>query len=103
MKILLVCGGGASSGFLCQKMKVSAKEQGIDAMIDAISETELEDCLDGVNVVLFGPHLKYMQNEFEEILTPEGIPFSFIPDSYYASLDGGKTLEYAQNIIENRR
>ena len=100
MKILLVCGGGASSGFLCQKMRMSAKQQGIDASVDAISETELEDCLDDVNVVLFGPHLRYMEKELEEILNPEGIPFEFIPEQYYATLDGEKTLDYAKQMID---
>lgn len=99
MKILLVCGGGASSGFLCQKMRMSAKQQGINVMVDAISETELEDCLDDVKVVLFGPHLKYMEKEIEEILNPEGIPYAFIPEQYYATLDGEKTLEFAKQLI----
>ena len=37
----------------------AGKEAGIDVDVEAISETELEDYVDGKDVVLIGPHLKY--------------------------------------------
>ena len=41
MNILLICGGGFSSGFLVQNMKKAAQQLGGDIAIDARSETEL--------------------------------------------------------------
>ena len=59
MKILLMCGAGASSGFMAQAMRKAAKEKGIeDIDIFARSEAEMANNLKGVDVVLFGPHLE---------------------------------------------
>ena len=41
MKILLMCGAGASSGFMAQAMRKAAKEQGLDD-IDVIARSEAE-------------------------------------------------------------
>lgn len=58
MKILLMCGAGASSGFIAQAMRKAAKEQGIENFeIIARSEAEMMNNLQGTDLVMFGPHL----------------------------------------------
>lgn len=41
MKILLMCGAGASSGFMAQAMRKAAKERGMDIEVIARSEAEM--------------------------------------------------------------
>ena len=39
--ILLACGAGASSGFIAQKMRKAAKQQGLEVSIRAVSDTDI--------------------------------------------------------------
>lgn len=98
-EILLVCGGGASSGFLAQKMNEAAKANGIEAHVEAIGESEIEDYIDDKELVMVGPHLKYLEDDLKEILDEYEVPFTFIPQEYYGALDGASTLQYGLDIL----
>ncbi|WP_348921184.1 PTS sugar transporter subunit IIB [Enterococcus rotai] len=100
--ILLVCGGGASSGFLAQSMKKSAKAQGLAVTVEAVGDSEIEDYIEDKDVVLFGPHLRYMEAELKETMDEfDEIPYDFIPDEYYGALDGGGTLAFALSLLKD--
>lgn len=63
MKILLMCGAGASSGFMAQAMRKAAKEQGLDDIdVIARSEAEMTNNLKGTDIIMFGPHLAYKKD-----------------------------------------
>lgn len=101
--ILLVCGGGASSGFLAQSMKKNAKMQDLKVTVEAVGDSEIEDYIDEKDVVLFGPHLRYMEADLKEIMSEfDGIPFDFIPDDFYGALDGASTLNFALSLIKDK-
>jgi len=101
-KVMIVCGGGASSGFLAQKIRKAAKNRDIDLDIKARSESELEDYLEELDVVLFGPHLKYMEAELKEKAEPYNIPVSIIEHSIYGLIDGEKGLELILELLNNK-
>lgn len=101
--ILLVCGGGASSGFLAQSVKKAIKERGMDIIVEAVGESEIEEYIDEKDIVLFGPHLKYMEEDLKEILKPYKIPYEFIPEQYYGAINGAGTLEFAIKCTEKGR
>ncbi|MDD6710774.1 MAG: hypothetical protein PUE27_01625 [Sharpea porci] len=42
LNVLLVCGSGASSGFMAANMRKAAKEMGLDYQIKVRSESEFE-------------------------------------------------------------
>lgn len=101
MKILLMCGAGASSGFMAQAMRKAAKEKGIeDIDIFARSEAEMANNLKGVDVVLFGPHLAFKKEALEKDLAQYNIPFAFIDKDAYGSIDGKATLQQALDVWE---
>lgn len=102
MKILLICGAGASSGFMAQAMRRAAKAQGIELTVLARSEGELRDNLDGTNIVLIGPHLAYKEPAIKAVLDSHGIPHMIIPEDIYGSLDGEELLELALEAIEGK-
>jgi len=100
MNILLVCGGGASSSFLAQNMIKAAAKEGLDITIDAIGETELEDYIEDRDLILIGPHLKYLDEELGGVINEYHVPYRYIKDEYYAKLDGASTLKDAINVIQ---
>lgn len=102
MNILVVCGGGASSSFIAQNVFKAGKAEGLDLTVDAISETELEDYADGRDVILVGPHLKYIEESIKEITEQYGVPYAFIEAQNYATMNGKAILEQAKEIINNK-
>jgi cellobiose-specific phosphotransferase system component IIB len=95
MKVLIVCGAGASSGFIAQRMRKAAKTRGLELQVDARSETELADHLDGTDVVLVGPHLQYMLDKVTAVTEQRGVPAVLLPQRVYGMLDGEAALELA--------
>lgn len=99
--ILLACGAGASSGFIAQKMRKAAQKQGLDVSIRAVSDTEIMENIDGVGVLLIGPHLKHKFAEIEEEVSNCGVKVTIIDRRYYATLDGESALKQALELMGN--
>ncbi len=97
-KILLICGAGASSGFLAQSMRKAAKKKGIEVSIEARSESELQEYIERIDTLLIGPHLKYMESELREKVKSYGIQVAVIDQLIYGTLDGEKALDLALNL-----
>ncbi|MDQ0361171.1 PTS sugar transporter subunit IIB [Breznakia pachnodae] len=95
IKILLCCGAGMSSGFLAQKARQAAKKKGIMASIDARAESEVNDYLKSIDVLMVGPHYAIRLNDFEQMAAPYNVPVVLIPQNIYAGLDGNALLELA--------
>lgn len=100
LNVLLICGSGASSGFMAANMRKAAKERKLDINITARSESELESYINDIDVLMIGPHLAYLLDEIDEILN--GIPVKAIlmKPEYYSSLDGNKAIDHILSIIE---
>lgn len=102
MKILLMCGAGASSGFMAQSMRKAAREQGIESLeIIARSEAEMASNLKGTDLVMFGPHLAFKKEALENDLKKYDVPFVFINKDAYGSIDGAATLQQALNALKH--
>lgn len=56
--ILLICGSGASSGFMAANMRKAAKKAELYYKIQARSEAELGEYADEIDALMVGPHLK---------------------------------------------
>ena len=95
MELLIVCGGGASSSFIAQNVQKEGNARGLDITVDAISETELEDYAEGRAAILAGPHLRYLEENLREITDEYNVPFAFIAETDYASMNGKNILDQA--------
>lgn len=103
MKILLMCGAGASSGFMAQAMRKAAKAQNMeDIEIIARSDAEMMNNLKGTDLIMFGPHLEYKKDALENDLKQYNIPFTFIDKDAYGSIDGEATLRQALDALKDR-
>lgn len=96
--ILLVCGTGASSGFMAKNVRIAAKEKGLEISVKARGDAEVEDYIEEIDLLLVGPHLKYMVKDLEEIAFPHNVPVKLIPEEAYGSLDGLAVLDFIEKI-----
>ena len=100
IKILLVCGGGASTGFLVQNMRKVAAQKDMEMTIDARSETQLASILHDVSVVLAAPHLRFQEAKIKELCSPRGIPYGFIEPMQYGTMDGEAVIQQALELLQ---
>ncbi|MGO2787487.1 MAG: PTS sugar transporter subunit IIB, partial [Enterococcus faecalis] len=64
--ILLICGSGASSGFMAAAIRKAAKKRQIEVTVKATSESQLDERINEIDCLLIGPHLAYMLNDIQE-------------------------------------
>lgn len=98
LNILLVCGSGASSGFMAANMRKAAKKAGLDYKIQARSEAELNDYANDIDVLMVGPHLK---SEFEALQksVPDKVVTILMKPDYYSILDGAAAVEHIKSEV----
>ncbi|MCF4061655.1 PTS sugar transporter subunit IIB [Pediococcus acidilactici] len=98
LNVLLVCGSGASSGFMAANMRKAAKKVGLDYKIQARSEAELNDYANDIDVLMVGPHLK---SEFEALQksVPDKVVTILMKPDYYSILDGAAAVEHIKSEV----
>lgn len=92
LKVLLACGSGASSGFMASSMRRAAQENNVNADIHAVSDSEIPAFMDKVNVIMLGPHIKYLEEELKTKAAAYGVPVACISQKAYGVLDGKRAL-----------
>jgi PTS system cellobiose-specific IIB component len=98
-RVLVVCGGGASSGFLAQSIRKAAKANGTEMVVDARSETEVDEYVDRIDVLLVGPHLAYMEDKLRAQVEPRGIKVALLPHKIYGRLDGAGAYKLIPELV----
>ena len=91
--VLLICGSGASSGFMAAAIRKAAKKKGEEISVKAASEAQLDDWLDQIDTLLIGPHLAYIKDDVTAKTAGKNIQVAIIPQAIYGTLDGTKALE----------
>ena len=99
MKILLVCSAGMSTSLLVTKMEKAAKEKGIGVEIFALSAGEGKKILKDVDLVLLGPQVRFMKNEFVKLAT---VPVDVIDMLSYGRMEGEKVLNNALALLAQK-
>ncbi len=99
MKILLVCSAGMSTSLLVLKMQKAAEERGIEAEILALGAGEGKKILKTVDIVLLGPQVRFMKNEFDKLAT---VPVGVIDMLAYGRMQGDKVLDQALALLEQK-
>ncbi|MDD3223379.1 MAG: PTS sugar transporter subunit IIB [Clostridium sp.] len=97
-KILLFCNAGMSTSMLVTKMRKEAKNKNIDATIDAFPEAQMSKHLDGVDVVLLGPQIKYVLPRAKKLCDEKNIPVEVINTADYGLMNGAKVLQRALKL-----
>ncbi|OUN89945.1 PTS sugar transporter subunit IIB [[Collinsella] massiliensis] len=93
--MLLVCGSGASSGFMAANIRKAASARGMDVSVVARSESEIESYIDEIDVLMAGPHLAYIMDEVDELAEANpDLKVILMRKDYYATLDGEAALDH---------
>ena len=93
MRILVVCGAGASSTFVAQRVRRAAHARGLALTAFAGTEPSLMIDLDTVDVVLVGPHLAPEITRIERSAARHGVRVVLLPDDVFTDLTGERTLD----------
>lgn len=94
LSVLLVCGSGASSGFMAANMRKAAGKQGLEIDIKARSESEIESYIDEIDALMVGPHLAYIMDEVEDYIHDTDVKVILMKAEYYSTLDGDKAITH---------
>ena len=98
MKILVVCGAGASSTFVAQRLRSAASAAGLDWDASAGVEHSVVD--GGHDLVLVGPHLADRLSALRDRVR---VPVVLLPADVFADRDGVRTLAIARSAIDEAR
>ncbi len=102
VNIVLVCEHGASTGMLTTRMRDAAVKLGKEASINAYSFTKLDEVIDGADIVLLGPQVRFKKKMFEEKYADKGIEFMVIDTVDYGMMNGEKVFKTVLEHLENK-
>lgn len=99
--IMLACSAGMSTSLLVTKMEKAAEAKGIDVDIFAVSASDVDTNLENksVDVLLLGPQVRFMKDQFESKLSDKNIPVDVINMSDYGMMNGENVLNQALSLI----
>ena len=100
LRVLLVCGSGASSGFMAANIRKAAKEKGLEMSVQARSDSEIDNYIEDVDLIMVGPHLEYVMDELEEYTEEYPVKIALMKPEYYSALDGAKAIEHILSLYE---
>lgn len=101
LNVLLVCGSGASSGFMAANMRKAASKRGLSVDIKARSESEIENYIDEIDALMVGPHLAYILDEVDEYIHEYPVKVILMKASYYSTLDGDQAIAHLLEVMES--
>lgn len=94
IRVLLVCGSGASSGFMAANIRKAAAARGLNLSVTARSESEIENYVDEIDVLMVGPHLAYIVDEVDDYVGDRPIAVILMSPDYYSTLDGNLAVDH---------
>ena len=100
MKILVVCGAGASSTFVAQRVRHAAHARGLNVTAIAGTELSLPIDLDDADIVLVGPQLAHAMERIEKDAAYRGTRVVILPADVFTDLDGSRTLALIQDSLD---
>lgn len=103
LRILLCCGAGMSSGFLASNARKIAKKQKLAVSVEARSQSEVAQHLTYTDILLLGPHYATELETFRQTAAPYNIKVAVIPQDIYASLDGARLIQLAQQMADEKQ
>jgi PTS system cellobiose-specific IIB component len=100
LNILLVCGSGASSGFMAANLRKAAKIANIDMKVIARSESEIEDYIEEIDAIMIGPHFAHILDETKELAEEYKVSVLVMKKEYYKTLDGQMALNHLISVLK---
>lgn len=92
MRILVVCGAGASSTFVAQRLRRAALDSGLHYDATAVSRSALAGRLGEAEIILIGPHLTDAIDGIRMDAAAYSVPVILLPEDIFTDRDGARTL-----------
>jgi len=94
MRIIVVCGAGASSTFVAQRIRRAAAARGLSVQAAASSASGLDEALRGADVLLVGEHMG-QTGALRERAVAASVPVAVLPPGSSSVADGDAALDLA--------
>lgn len=102
LNIVLLCQFGASTGMLAERIEKAAAAKGEEAVVNAYSFSKVGEVIDGADIILLGPQIRFKKAAFEKEYADRGVPFIVIDTQAYGMLNGEKIYQDVKNEIEKK-
>ncbi|QEW02429.1 PTS sugar transporter subunit IIB [Microbacterium lushaniae] len=102
MRILVICGAGASSTFVAQRVRRAAHEHGLPYSAVAGTTGSLAIDLDSADIVLVGPHLAAERDRIERSAAALDVAVAVLPEDIFSDLTGERTLDLVRATLAGR-
>jgi len=103
MRILVVCGAGASSTFVAQRVRHAAQAAGRELSAVAGTEQSLPIDIAAADVVLVGPHLQDSLDRIRREAETRRARVVLLPPDIYSDLHGTRTLALVDEVLATGR
>jgi len=100
LNIVLLCQFGASTGMLVDKIAEAAKNKDIEAVVNAYPVAEIANLIDGADIVLLGPQVRFKLNTLIKEYGSKGVPIITIEPTDYGMLNGENILNAALSHLK---
>lgn len=94
-RITLICAAGMSTSLLVTKMEEVANKNNLPVSIIAVPQSKFEDYQDKTDILLLGPQVSFLYEDFKEKYEPKGIRVRVIDSADYGMMNGAKVLKAA--------
>lgn len=101
LQVLFVCCAGMSTSLLVEKVKKAAAERGVEMELDAVGEAEARKNLKGIDVVLLGPQVRYLESSFRKEVDGTDTKLDMANMLAYGRLDGNAILDQILELHAN--
>ena len=101
MRILVVCGAGASSTFVAQRINKAARARKLAYSATATNEASLADGVESSDLVLLGPHLAARFEQVKDLAAPHGVTVVLLDADVFADLDGTRTVARIEAAVRD--
>jgi PTS system cellobiose-specific IIB component len=97
MRVIVVCGAGASSTFVAQRIRRRAAERDLVVEVTPSSMSQLAAVLPGADVLLVGAHLGEHVDALHALADALSVPIAILPETAAAG-DGTAALDVALEL-----
>ncbi len=84
---------------MANNIRKAVTARGVDMSVMARSESEIENFIDEIDVLMVGPHLAYIIDEIDDYVGEYPVKVVLMRPDYYSTLDGEKAVDHLLEAI----
>lgn len=99
MKILLVCNAGMSTGIMRIKLEEEAEKRGLNATVNAVPMSTLDDNAEGADIILLGPQIRFALKDIQNSYGNKAAVMVIKPQDF-GQMKAAKVLDEALALLD---